>query len=507
MNIADKLVYMSGMLGDTTAIIEGSRIMTKKISFSALNARSDACAERLLEHGVSRGDPVLVMHPVSIELYVFMIALFKIGAVAVFLDPSFGPEHIARAFELCRPHTAFVSAKMKLLFLVNSELRRIRTFLSPDITRGTINQRPRFTSVALSTDAPALITLTSGSTGAPKAIVRSHNFLLGQLEILTKTLSLKPGERDLTTLPIFVLANIACGVTSILPSRRVTAGAQARSAVRQIEEHRVTRISAAPEFLKHLTRRCSVNGIKLPNIKIICTGGGPVFPNLLLELPRMAPTAKIRVIFGSTECEPIACIDFDRISSEDLFLMFNGGGLLAGPVCDHTEVRLVDPKTNLPVAPGAVGEILVTGDHVIKSYLRGIGNGETKVLLDGEIWHRTGDCGYFDERGRLWLVGRQNATIIDRDGVLYPLQVESALSGVAGIERSACISDSQKRVLFVETAKALSATECSAVLKQKLEWAMIEEIVVVRHLPVDKRHRSKIDYPALNKLIRKSSAA
>src|SRR5208282_3075209 len=69
----------------------------------------------------------------------------------------------------------------------------------------------------LAAEAPALVTFTSGSTGRPKAAMRTHGFLLAQHRALEASLALQPGTRDLTTLPIFVLGNLASGVTSVLP--------------------------------------------------------------------------------------------------------------------------------------------------------------------------------------------------------------------------------------------------------------------------------------------------
>jgi acyl-CoA synthetase (AMP-forming)/AMP-acid ligase II len=62
------------------------------------------------------------------------------------------------------------------------------------------------------------------------------------------------------------------------------------------------------------------------------------------------------------------------------------------------------------------GEVVLTGDHVLKGYLHGKCDRETKFEVDGERWHRTGDAGYFDKEGRLWLVGRCNVRIEDDKG-------------------------------------------------------------------------------------------
>ena len=109
---------------------------------------------------------------------------------------------------------------------------------------------------------PALVTFTSGSTGEPKAAVRTHGFLLAQHAVLEESLSLAPGEVDLTTLPIFVLANLASGVTSVIPDAdlrypgRIEPGPVFEQ-LRQLDRttHRLvgrTRIAASPALLARL---------------------------------------------------------------------------------------------------------------------------------------------------------------------------------------------------------------------------------------------------------------
>ena len=112
------------------------------------------------------------------------------------------------------------------------------------------------------------------------------------------------------------------------------------------------------------------------------------------------------------------------------------------------------------------------------------------------IWHRTGDAGYFDDRGQLWLVGRCNAAIRDDRGEVYPFQVEYAVSAIPGIRRAALLADNGKRLLVIETGNRPFAVDFSKIARCVAD-RNIDRIVTVRHIPVDKRHGAKIDYPAL----------
>src|SRR5207247_8700736 len=113
-----------------------------------------------------------------------------------------------------------------------------------------------------SPDTPAIVTFTSGSTGEPKAVVRTHGFLIAQHRALVESLGLAPGEVDLTTLPVFLLANLASGVTSVIPDADLRApGAIAPAPVlEQIRAPRPTRTLASTASLDRLQRPAGARG-------------------------------------------------------------------------------------------------------------------------------------------------------------------------------------------------------------------------------------------------------
>ena len=146
------------------------------------------------------------------------------------------------------------------------------------------------------------------------------------------------------------------------------------------------------------------------------------------------------------------------------------------------------------------GEIVVSGDHVLPGYLRGEGDEETKFRVDGTVWHRTGDAGYLDGQGRLWLLGRCVARIRDSRGELYPFAAETAAYQPAGAHGAALVAHGGKRILAVEYYTDPGAADVNA-LRSALAWTQVDEIRKCRRIPVDKRHNAKIDYPSLYRLL------
>ncbi len=412
---------------------------------------------------------MLIARGVSVELYETLLAIFRLGAVAMFPEPAAGLKGLRISVEAAQPKAIVTAGIGYVLRLAFPELRRLR--LLQDFDDDAVYDEPL---MHLPGDAPALITFTSGSTGRPKGIVRSADFLMLQHTLLENLRQTKPGDIDLISLPVFILSNLAAGATSVIPAGKLTRPAQLDGAElrAQIARHNVNRIVAPPAVVARIAEGASA----MPQIEAVFTGGGPVFPNLLREVAKAAPNAAVHGVYGSTEAEPISHLELRDISDEDWLTMAEGGGLLAGRPISEIEVCLRDH------------EVHVAGPHVNRCYLNPADDGSTKLIRNGKLWHRTGDAARMDEQGRLWLLGRSDAA---RDG-LFPFAVETAALSWPGVRqagllagRLALAGDNLNLADMGARAKALGDIE----------------VVLLKNVPMDKRHNSKVDYARLRKLL------
>jgi acyl-CoA synthetase (AMP-forming)/AMP-acid ligase II len=446
------------------------------ISYDALLQRSAALAQRLAQAGLRRGDVAMPVLDVGIPLYVTLLALFRLGAVAVFPEPGSGLRGLRQAADALTIDALIGDWHRRLLRLVLPELRQVRIAVEPDGTRSDSALDP----VDLPADAQALITFTSGSTGRPKGIVRSHGFLIEQLRQINAVLQPREDDIALVSLPVFILGNLANGITSVLPDCDLRHPGEAIASVllRQIERHSVNQLVLPPALCKCLAD----SGASLRHVTKVFTGGGPVFPDLLRRLPGLAPQARISFIYGSSEAEPIAQLALDQIAADDFHAMTHGAGLLAGAPVEGIRLRIED------------GEIWVSGRHVVKTYLNPLDDSGSKQTIDGRNWHRTGDAGRLDDCGRLWLLGRHK----ERVGKLYPFAVEAAAHSVPGVRNAAFLNVGATATLVIEHDGNSAVAFPRAWTSQ---WSETVQVVKVPRIPMDRRHHSKVDYGSLRAIL------
>lgn len=509
-NLAARLVERAAAHPERPALVAGRGSARRAITYADLAARVARVAARLGAEGVDPGARVLLFVPMSIELYVALLAVLRAGAVAVFVDAWADRRRLDTAVAAARPVVFLGTPRAQALRLVSPAVRSIGRFVWVRRGFGAGDTTPPGGAPAAVAGAdPALVTFTTGSTGRPKAAARSHAFLWAQHRVLAHHLGLQPDDVDLTTLPIFALNDLAVGCTCVLPDfdPRRPGVVDGTALLAQLRGEGVTTLSASPSFVESLLDACDARG-ETPRVGTLFTGGAPVLPALARRLARL-PATHAHVVYGSTEAEPIA-----SLPAAEMVAALDGGepGLCAGRPVEGIVLRLVRPHDG-PIAldargwsawevpPGGTGEIVVAGEHVLGGYLDDPESDLENKVRDGvRVWHRTGDAGRLDAAGRLWLMGRVSQRI-ERNGVVHwPLPVEVAALGVPGVRHAAWLpvpsAAGTQAVLCVERAGGFEPADDTA-LRAAVAPAPVDRIVVLDHIPRDPRHASKTDVPAL----------
>ena len=511
MTIISKMKELREKYPERTALIDEKK--GNKITFSEFDDKSDRIYSYLKEKKFRKRDKVVVFVPIGIEFYLILTAIFKMGLQAVFIDPYAGIEHINRCCEMISPEGIIGSGKTLLKGFFLKGIRKI----GKKINYEKIIEEAEKTKVTnnieyeeIDENTPALISFTSGSTGFPKIITRTHGFLLGQHNVLEKNLKFKEGTGIYSSFPIFLLSHMATGATVFIPdiNWKKPAESNFRDIVFQIKKNGIENIILPPVIFQNITEVCEKEGIFLENVQTVYTGGAPVFPRLMEKIRKIFINAEINALYGASEAEPISRLNFKDITEDDIKSMKNGNGLLAGKIVEGLELKIeeiqekkldtnfAEENNNPEINPEVRGEILVKGENVVNGYLNVQKNPDEK-------WHRTGDMGYINSNGQLVLLGRVKGRIQIGEKIYYPFAVETAFSFCKILKKTVLTSKNGKLYLLVERnseyrGNLLKNTEILE-LKKKFEIFKIIET----EIPMDKRHNSKTDYKKLEEIIEK----
>lgn len=431
------------------------------LTYAEMDRESDVLAAGLVAHGITRGTRTVLFVAPSLAFFELVFALFKLGAVPVMIDPGMGLGNLAQCLREAEPQAFIGSTKAHLarLILRWPKVSRLVT-VGPKFWGGISLERLRalgrgatFEAPVLGDEDPAAILFTSGSTGVPKGAEYSHGIFQAQIRALRALYAIEEGEVDLATFPLFALFAPALGMTAVIPRMDFTRPAQVDPdhILQLVQRESVTNMFGSPALLNRVGRHGVKIGARLPSLRRVTSAGAPVAPAILARFCQLLePGVRIHTPYGATESLPVASIASDEILAETAAATARGAGVCVGRPVEEIQVRVIgiddgplasySPALDLPT--GQIGEIAVRGPMVTRAYFRrpqATALAKMHDLADGAIWHRMGDLGYFDERGRLWFCGRKAHRVVTATGSLFSVSCEGVFNAHPAVFRSALV--------------------------------------------------------------------
>jgi acyl-CoA synthetase (AMP-forming)/AMP-acid ligase II len=522
-NIARHLARMAAAHPATAAlkIPRGrtrGRIDYLTLTFAELDAEVAAWHARLSAAGVRRGDRTLVMVRQGLPLIASVFALFRLGAVPVVIDPGMGRESFLTCVRRAQPRALVGILFARLLSRIFRDAFRsvdVRVAASGSLTGRLTSSGSQLSTLsaqpAAATDLAAIL-FTSGSTGTPKGVCYEHGMFDAQVRLIRAAYGIKPGEIDLPLLPIFALFNPALGVTTIVPEIDPSRPAALDPAkiVQAIQQEGVTYSFGSPTLWRKIAAHCREKKITLPSVRRVLCAGAAVPASLWADSRVFLPAGELHSPYGATEALPLATISSEEIENLKSKIE-NPFGACVGRALPGVELKVIalsdEPLANLVDAhvlpPRHIGEIVVQGPVVTKAYdLNPVATKLAKIPGAAGVWHRMGDCGYLDDAGRLWFVGRKAERVETAAGPLHTEPCEQVFRAHPRATRCALIGlgprGAQVPAMVAETAvrndadaRALAA-ELRALAQQHEHTAGITTFFFRAQFPVDVRHAAKI---------------
>ena len=488
-------------------------------SYDRLLEASDRLSGSLLAMGVGAGARVAVMAPPSPRLFATLFALFRLGAVAVMVDPGMGLKGLKRCLEEadCQVFIGSPKAIIARALLGLCPGARIVAHIGNGWLpgcRALVEARSGGTPVyAVAAADMAAILYTSGSTGPAKGAVYSAGTLAAQVVALREMLDIQPGEVDLSTFPLFGLYAPVLRMTAVIPIMDFTrpASVDATMLLSMAGQYQVDNLFASPAVLGRLAKRAEEHG-GLDRLKRVVSAGAPVpWPLVRRVRALLRPGASLHTPYGMTEALPIACPSDNGILGDALERTRCGGGIYLGKPVPGIRVTILpasdEPMETVPdsLPTGTHGEIAIAGPQVTQSYWhRPEADSRHKITVDGGVIHRTGDLGYLDSSGALWYLGRQ-AQAVRVGGKSYPADAcEAVFLDLPGVSRVAFVQAGPDcAALVLEPLPGAISTDLKAQIQRRAAEVDLDVpiFMVLIHgpFPVDRRHNSKIDRESLGR--------
>ncbi|WP_174732605.1 fatty acid--CoA ligase [Mesobacillus harenae] len=445
-----------------------------RYTYSEWSREVDRLANALLKEGVKKGDLVSTFLFNTEELGTAYFACAKIGAVFNPINFRLMGEEVSYILSDARPKVVlFEKALEPVISSIEKRFPQIAFwFIDEDAPAYAASYHDKLADADESAVQSEVnendlyaIMYTSGTTGRPKGVLHTHRDMAEQSLIVISSTRLEATDCGLVTAPMFHCAELHC---AFLP--RVHVGAsniilhhfEPKKVLELIEKEKVTKFFAAPTMWNMLLQEdLELHDIK--TLKLGLYGAAPMAPALVRACHEKLGIKLVQA-YGMTEMGP--AITF---LSEDDQLSKAGS---AGQACLNHEIRIVRPNENGPSEPedvvpsGETGEIIVKGPCMMKGYYNR-DEASKEALYKG--WYHSGDIGYLDDEGFLWVKDRVDDMIISGGENIYPREVEDVLYEHKGVLDVAIVGQPDDR--WGETVTAFVVKKDAALAESELdEW-------------------------------------
>ncbi|PQZ94687.1 p-hydroxycinnamoyl-CoA synthetase [Arthrobacter sp. MYb227] len=465
---------------DHVAVIDGD----VWLSYADLATRIDALANVLAGMGVSQGARVAYLgnnHPAFLET---LFACGSLGAIFVPLNTRLAARELNYALEDSGA-TVLINPK-SLEKLADAALpgspvyKRLQVAdisgTPSDYERALADASSEHHDLAVALEDPAIILYTSGTTGQPKGAVLTHGNMTWNSFNVIVDYDVTSDARALMIAPMFHAASLGMGVlptllkggTLVLQDRF-----EPSAVLAAIEKHGITSLSGVPTTFQLLAEHPDWDNVDISSLRMLTCGGSAV-PLRVLEAYE-ARGLGFSGGYGMTETAPGAT----ALPAEHSRTKIGSAGLAHF----FTDVRIGDPMGNTLPA-GEVGEILISGPNVIPEYWNRP-EASAESFADGN-WFRSGDMGYLDSEGFLFISDRLKDMIISGGENIYPAEVEQAIMELDSVAAVAVIGvpdatwgEIPRAVVVVREGHSVDAEKILAHLDGKLARYKIPRTVVL----------------------------
>lgn len=432
MNLSMLLTKTARIFPEKAALIHGER----QVTYARFNARANRLANALGRLGLRQGDNVAILQYNYPETFESLFACFKCGIGAVPINFRLHPKEFAFIIDHSEAKAVILSPEFnESIMEVRDRIPGARHLITIDGAGGELldyeslieNEEEECVDAEVSPDDLAWLFYTSGTTGMPKGAMLTHRNLLAMSMNFYADIApgFTPEDVVLHAAPLshgsglYGLPNIGKGATNVILASK---SFDPELVCRTIETHRVTNMFAAPTMIRMLIDHPAVDRCDVSSLRSLNYGGAPMLvEDLKKAIEKLGPC--LVQLFGQGE-SPMTISYLPHWahkpfgSPEEIKRLAS-----AGFARTDVEVKILDESDN-PLPTGKIGEIVTRSDLVMKGYWK---NPEATADTIKNGWLHTGDVGYLDENGYLFIMDRSKDMIISGGENIYPREIEEVL--------------------------------------------------------------------------------
>ena len=442
-------------------------------SYNEILKKSEMISNYLQER-IDEKNVVSILSENSIDFIVAYFSILKSGLIAHIIPPNISDSNLVKQIKETESQLIFTSNKFKEK-MKRTDLTDKSKFSLEDLSRNKDSKNDFFGNRFF--DVSTII-FTSGTTSKPKGVKLLHkNVLTSTLNIVNR-LELKNDNVEINSLSLSHSFGLGClhsnfmtGGTSIIFFNTINL----KDILEKSIKYSATGFVGVPNIFYRISDSFSKEFASITSLRYILTNTSPIKPKTVLKVIELLPNTKFFTYYGLTE------------ASRSTFLHFNSNIKKiesVGKPPNNVEIKIIDEKDNL-LSSNEIGEICIKGEHVIKEYWN-------NPIADSKIqdgWLKTGDTGYFDSDGFLFLKSRKDDLINVSGEKFSPEEVEEIINQFPGITESAVIGISNENfgqipIAFVAKKGEINSNDIIKHCQNKVErYKIPTKIIFLDSIP------------------------
>jgi len=426
MGLVKAFLEACAQADDSPCLISGDEYL----SLPELLRRASILASSIKSDETEKGDFIAILLPNSFDFAVGFWAALLAGRAVMPLNFMLKSAEIAPLFKHSGARTLLTSSSFKpVVESVQSTLESpLRVIYLDEHVRGTNENPPVASHSEGNPEAPVVLLYTAGTTGQSKGVLLSHRNLLTNLEGCQRILDTGPADTFLGILPYFHAFGLTTSfLLPLLTGSRIVLCPSLNPQVilDKIMEERVTALIMVPTIYGLLLKYPGTAKADLSSVRMAVSGGGPLSPAIEEGFHSMTGKPVFNG-YGLTEASPVVSVNMWGNHKK---------GSIGRPL--HNVGVSIRDEEGQPLPACATGEICVSGENVMVGYHNVMEESRQGFSPDGAL--RTGDMGYFDEDGFLYIAGRKKEMILCGGENIQPVEIENVLSAHPAVEEAAVV--------------------------------------------------------------------